>query len=184
MLKKLENFTAQFKLIINNKFGPVVAKSGGQFIRLYMKDPEEHCKPTKFLKEKSIEYFVIIPKWERPIKIIIRDLHWETRLHQIKEFLENVYKFKGDKVVQLTKLLTKRPLPLFQITLPNKVENKGIWNIDNVLYFKVKIQRRSGASQCFNCNLHHHTAAACHLTPRCLTCREAHLICNVIKLSH
>ncbi|GBN30400.1 hypothetical protein AVEN_157741-1, partial [Araneus ventricosus] len=128
-------------------------------------NPEEHCKPTKFLKEKSIEYFVIIPKWERPIKMSL-----ETSIRE-------------PDCIKSRKHQIKRPLPLFQITFPNKVENKGIWNIDNVLYCKVKIQRfqrRTGASQCFNCNLRHHTAAACHSTPRCLKCREAHSIlqCN------
>ncbi|GBL92923.1 hypothetical protein AVEN_54579-1 [Araneus ventricosus] len=60
MLKKLDNFTAQLKFI-NEKFGHVTAKAGGQFIRLYTKDPEEHCKLNKFLKEKEIEYFAITP---------------------------------------------------------------------------------------------------------------------------
>ncbi|GBN85617.1 hypothetical protein AVEN_188548-1 [Araneus ventricosus] len=112
MLKKLDNFTAQLKFI-NEKFGHVTAKSGGQFIRLYTKDPEEHCKLSKFLKEKEIEYFVIIPKWERPNKVVVRNLPRETRPNQIKDYLEELHKFKIEKVVQLTKLRTKRPLPLF-----------------------------------------------------------------------
>ncbi|GBM41628.1 hypothetical protein AVEN_198380-1 [Araneus ventricosus] len=107
MLRKLDNFAAELKFI-NEKFGPVIAKLGGQFTRLYTKDTEEHCKLTKFLKEKSMEYFVITPMWERPIIVVIRDIPWETRPHQIKKFLEDVDKFKIDKIVQLTKLRTKR----------------------------------------------------------------------------
>ncbi|GBN35219.1 hypothetical protein AVEN_2895-1 [Araneus ventricosus] len=92
MLKKLVNFAAQLKFT-NEKFGPVIDKSGEQFICLYKKDPEEHSRLTKFLKEISIECFVIIPKWEGPIKVVVRDIPWETRPHQIKEFLEDVHKF-------------------------------------------------------------------------------------------
>ncbi|GBO35432.1 hypothetical protein AVEN_129346-1 [Araneus ventricosus] len=70
MLKRQENFTAQLKCI-NENFGPVVAKSGGIFIKLYPKDPEEHAKLTRFLTDKQMEYYVIVPKWERPIKVVI-----------------------------------------------------------------------------------------------------------------
>ncbi|GFY02074.1 hypothetical protein TNCV_5099351 [Trichonephila clavipes] len=30
------------------------------------------------------------------------------------------------------------------------------------------------ATQCYSCNKFHHTAENCHITPRCLKCREAH----------
>ncbi|GBM27854.1 hypothetical protein AVEN_209480-1 [Araneus ventricosus] len=176
MLKRQENFTAQLKNI-NENFGPVVAKSGGIFIKLYAKDPDEHMRLTRFLKEKEMQYYVIVPKWERPIKVVIRNLPRDTRPQEIKGFLEFYHDLKVDKVVQLTKLRTKRPLPLFQVTLPNEDKNKKIWNIDNVCYFKVEIQRfqrRTGALQCFNCNLHHHAAAACQLDPRCLKCGGPH----------
>ncbi|GBL84003.1 hypothetical protein AVEN_100869-1 [Araneus ventricosus] len=182
MLKKLENFTAQLKFL-NEKFGQITAKAGGDFIRLHTKNPDEHSRLIQFLKENEIEHFIIIPKWERPIKVVVRDLPRESRTHQIKDYLEEVYNLKIDKVVQLTKLRTKRPLPLFQITLTNSQVNKKIWSVNEILYFKVRIerfQRRTGALQCFNCNLHNHTAATCNLKARCLKCGDnhSHLQCN------
>ncbi|GBN23005.1 hypothetical protein AVEN_175279-1 [Araneus ventricosus] len=182
MLKKLENFTAQLKFL-NEKFGQITAKAGGDFIRLHTKNPDEHCRLIQFLKENEIEHFIIIPKWERPIKVVVRDLPRESRTHEIKDYLEEVYNLKIDKVIQLTKLRTKRPLPLFQITLTNSQVNKQIWSVNEILYFKVRIerfQRRTGALQCFNCNLHNHTAATCNLKARCLKCGDnhSHLQCN------
>ncbi|GBO39644.1 hypothetical protein AVEN_215702-1 [Araneus ventricosus] len=184
MLKRQENFTAQLKYI-NDNFGPVVAKSGGIFIKLYAKDPEEHAKLTSFLKEKQMEYYVIVPKWERPIKVVIRNLPRDIRPQKIKGFLENFHNLKVDKVVQLIKLRTKRPLPLFQVILPNEDQNKKIWDIENVCYMKVEIQRfqrRTGALKCFNCNHHHHAAAACQLSPRCLKCGDPTSTCNAQKI--
>ncbi|CAL1301250.1 unnamed protein product, partial [Larinioides sclopetarius] len=134
-------------------------------------------KLTRFLKEKHLQYYTMIPKWDRPIKVVIRDLPRDTRPQTIKDFLETFYGFKVDKVVHLTKLRTKRPLPLFQVTLPNEDKNKEIWSITNVCYMKVEIQRfqrRSGTLQCFNCNLYHHAAATCQINPRCLNCGYAH----------
>ncbi|GBO31515.1 hypothetical protein AVEN_54272-1 [Araneus ventricosus] len=182
MLKKLDNFTAQLKFL-NAKFGQITAKAGGDFIRLHTKNPEEHSRLIQFLKDNEIEHFVIIPKWERPIKVVVRDLPRESRTHEIKDYLEEVYNLKIDKVVQLTKLRTKRPLPLFQITLTNSQANKKIWSVNEILYFRVRIerfQRRTGALQCFNCNLHNHTAATCNLKARCLKCGDnhSHLQCN------
>ncbi|GBN62194.1 hypothetical protein AVEN_77213-1 [Araneus ventricosus] len=118
---------------------------------------------------------------ERPIKDVIRSLPRDTRPQEIMiGFKES---FKVDKVVQLTNLRTKRPLPLFQVPLPNENKNKEIWNIDNVCYFKVEVQRfqrRIGALQCFNCNHHHHAAAACQLDPICPKCggTHSHLQCT------
>ncbi|GBL85570.1 hypothetical protein AVEN_34720-1 [Araneus ventricosus] len=174
---------AQLK-IINDNFGPVVAKSGGIFIKLYAKNPEEHMRLTRFLKEKEMRYYVIVLKWERQIKVVIRNLPRNTKPQEINGFLESYHNLKVDKVVQLTKLRTKRPLPLFQVTLPNEDKNKEIWNIDNVCYFQVEIQRfqrRTGALQCFNCNHHQHAAAACQLDPRCLKCGGPTPMCNVLK---
>ncbi|GFT57649.1 uncharacterized protein TNCV_3608121 [Trichonephila clavipes] len=42
---------------------------------------------------------------------------------------------------------------------------------------QVKIEGYSvkGTTQCFNCNDFYHTAANCHMTPRCLKCGKDHL---------
>ncbi|GBM61016.1 hypothetical protein AVEN_11877-1 [Araneus ventricosus] len=80
MLKKLDDFTARLEFVYET-FGPVTTESGGRFIHLCTKDPEEHF--AKFLKE--IEYFAVIPKWERPVKVVVGNLPRETGPHRMKD---------------------------------------------------------------------------------------------------
>ncbi|GBN40678.1 hypothetical protein AVEN_62462-1 [Araneus ventricosus] len=176
MLRKRENFTSDLKLI-NDEFGEVVAKSGVIFIQLFTKHPQQHTKLTKFLSTKNLEFFVLTPKWLRPITVVIKELPWEAKPHEIKAFLEEFHKLTIEKVVKHTSLRTKRPLQLFQVTLPNSENNSRIWNVEYILYMKVQIQkfkRRTGTLMCFNCNLFRHSAESCIIKARCLKCGGEH----------
>ncbi|GBN81823.1 hypothetical protein AVEN_132516-1 [Araneus ventricosus] len=125
MLRKTVKFAHDLKLI-NDEFGEVEAKSGGLFIKLFTNNPEQHIKPTKFLNNKNLEYFVFTPKWLRPIKVVIKSLPWESKLTEIKSFLEEIHKLKIEKVVQLTSLRTQRPLRLSKSPyLTTKISNKS-----------------------------------------------------------
>ncbi|GBN34183.1 hypothetical protein AVEN_138972-1 [Araneus ventricosus] len=183
MLRKSDNFAQDLK-IINDEFGEVEAKSGGLFIKLFTNTPEQHMKLTKFLTTKNLEYFVFTPKWQRLIKIVIKNLPWESKPNEIKALLEEIHNFEVEKVVQLTSLRTKRPLRLFQVTLPNTENNKRIWEVSQILYMKVEIEKykRTGTLMSFNCNLYHHSAATCSMKARCLKCGEehAHQSCNKV----
>ncbi|GBN92426.1 hypothetical protein AVEN_203970-1 [Araneus ventricosus] len=142
-------------------------------------------KLTKFLTAKKLEYFVFTPKWQRPIKVVIKNLPWESKPNEIKAFLEEIHNLKVEKVVQLTSMRTKRPLRLFQVTLPNTDNNKRIWEVSQILYMKVEVEkykRRTGTLMCYNCNLYHHSAATCSMKARCLKCGEehAHQSCDTV----
>ncbi|KAF8777495.1 Nucleic-acid-binding protein transposon like protein [Argiope bruennichi] len=93
----------------------------------------------------------------------------------LQEHLDGLNKRR--KFAQLTRFRTKEPLPLFQVTLPNIEINKQIWNLTSLLFLKIKVEkfiRKTGPIQCFNCNYWHHSAASCHMKPRCLKCGKEH----------
>ncbi|GFU52030.1 uncharacterized protein TNCV_862191 [Trichonephila clavipes] len=81
---------------------------------------------------------------------------------------------------QLISKRTKLPLPFYLVTLPRNTENLTIFDIKHVGHMQVKIEGYSvkGTTQCFNCNDFFHTAANCHMPPRCLKCGKEHLTKN------
>ncbi|GBM77751.1 hypothetical protein AVEN_47412-1 [Araneus ventricosus] len=122
-------------------------------------------------------YFIIVPRSERPIKVVIRGLPRDLNVDVLKKALVEEYEFVVDKVVQLTRFKTKEPLELSQVTLPNMEVNKGIWKITSLFYLKIKVvkfERNTGSIQCFNCNYWHHSKATCGFKPRCIKCGGQH----------
>ncbi|GBO25137.1 hypothetical protein AVEN_12511-1 [Araneus ventricosus] len=82
MLRKREHLTSDLKLV-NDEFGEVESKSGGILIKLFTKTPEQHTKLTKFLATKNLQFFVFSPKRLRPIKVVIKELPWESKPQEI-----------------------------------------------------------------------------------------------------
>ncbi|GBM86411.1 hypothetical protein AVEN_34037-1 [Araneus ventricosus] len=176
MLKRTEHFIQDLKKI-NDEWGPVESKLGGLYIKLFTQSDEASHGLTKFLRTNDMGYFIIVPRSERPIKVVIRGLPRDLNVDVLKKALVEEYEFVVDKVVQLTRFKTKEPLELFQVTLPNIDVNKGIWKITSLLYLKIKVvkfERKTGSIQCFNCNYWHHSTATCSFKPRCIKCGGQH----------
>ncbi|GBN76760.1 hypothetical protein AVEN_124511-1 [Araneus ventricosus] len=104
---------------INYEWGPVESKLGGPYIKLFTQSDEASHRPTKFLRTNDMGYFIIVPRSERPIKVVIRGLPLDLNVDVLKKALVEEYEFVVDKVVQLTRFKTKESLELFQVTLPN-----------------------------------------------------------------
>ncbi|GBM55644.1 hypothetical protein AVEN_125427-1 [Araneus ventricosus] len=149
-----------------------MSKVSGPYIKLFVQNEQQHRDLTKYLKSNELEYFTMMPRSERPIKVVIRDIPPETPIEYVNE-----YNFEIEKVAQLKQFKTKRPLPIHQITLKNNAKNKGIWKIDDLMFLKIsfkKFERKTGSIKCFNCNLWHHSAAGCGYKPRCIKCEGPH----------
>ncbi|GBN63224.1 hypothetical protein AVEN_63573-1 [Araneus ventricosus] len=118
-------------------------------------------------------YFIIGPRSEHPIKVVMRGLQRNLTGDVLIKALVEEYEFVVHKVVRLTWFKTKELLELFQVTLPNIEVNKRIWKIAALLYLKikeVKFERKTGSIQCFNCNYWHHSTATYGSKPRCIKC--------------
>ncbi|GBN58931.1 putative RNA-directed DNA polymerase from transposon BS [Araneus ventricosus] len=72
---------------LNNKFGKVNAVLANGYIKVYSETAEEHRDMQKFCREEKIEFYVIRPLSERPFKIVMKGLHRDTDMEEIKSEL-------------------------------------------------------------------------------------------------
>ncbi|GBN36248.1 hypothetical protein AVEN_233537-1 [Araneus ventricosus] len=89
-----------------------------------------------------------------------------------------------ERVIQLTKLRTRKPLPFSLVELQRTPKSEEIFEIKHVNYLKVEVERYRGrniVSHCYKCNWYHHKAGECESKARCLKCAGPHETnkCNI-----
>ncbi|GFT77002.1 putative RNA-directed DNA polymerase from transposon X-element [Trichonephila clavipes] len=80
----------------------------------------------------------------------------------------------ADEHREITAFLTEKKEEYHAID-PIEVRPQKI--LETCCFLTVKIDsfnRRPGATQCYNCNLFHHSSSNCHIKTRCLKCGEPH----------
>ncbi|GBN24217.1 hypothetical protein AVEN_227890-1 [Araneus ventricosus] len=87
---------------INDEWGPVESKIGGPYLKLFTQSDEASHSLTTFLRIIDMGYFIIVPRSERPIKVVIRGFPRDLKVDVLKKALVEEYQFVVDKVVQLT----------------------------------------------------------------------------------
>ncbi|GFT80926.1 uncharacterized protein TNCV_1935241 [Trichonephila clavipes] len=159
------------------KFPEITSKTSGKYLKLNLESHEEQKELVNFMdKDKDYQFYVLPPKDKKPIKVVIKGLPGCTKPDEIINDLEH-QGYSDCSCNQLISKRTKLPLPFFLVTLTRNKENLTIFDLKHVGHMQVKIEGYSvkGTTQCFNCNDFYHTAANCHMTPRCLKCGKAHL---------
>ncbi|GFV82535.1 uncharacterized protein TNCV_3983251 [Trichonephila clavipes] len=159
------------------KFPEITSKTSGKYLKLNLDSHEEQKELVNFMdKDKDYQFYVLPPKDKKPIKVVIKGLPGCTKPDEIINDLEH-QGYSDCSCNQLISKRTKLPLPFFLVTLTRNKENLTIFDLKHVGHMQVKIEGYSvkGTTQCFNCNDFYHTAANCHMTPRCLKCGKAHL---------
>ncbi|GFW07220.1 nucleic-acid-binding protein from transposon X-element [Trichonephila clavipes] len=151
-------------------------KTTGEYIKLYSNTTEQNRIVRQTFKELGYHFYVITPKNERPIKIVIKGYPKKADPEDIKKDLENE-RFEPERVTQLIGRRTKQKLPIFQVTLPRTIENLKIFDLKTLAHLNITIDGYNGrgVTQCFSCNNFHHNADNCYLKPRCLKCGEEHI---------
>ncbi|GBN47027.1 hypothetical protein AVEN_10074-1 [Araneus ventricosus] len=86
MIRNKNNYKEMLKNL-NNKFGKVNAVLANEYIKVYPETAEEHRDMQKFCREEKIEIYVIRPLSERPFKIVMKGLHRDTDIEEIKSEL-------------------------------------------------------------------------------------------------
>ncbi|GFW80286.1 nucleic-acid-binding protein from transposon X-element [Trichonephila clavipes] len=121
-------------------------------------------------------FYVITPKNERPIKIVIKGFPKTADPENIKADLE-AEGFEPDKVTQLIGRRTKQKLPIVLVTLPRSIENLKIFDLKTLAHLNITVDgyNGKGVTQCYTCQNFHHNSDNCFLKPRCLKCGEEHL---------
>ncbi|GFY31944.1 nucleic-acid-binding protein from transposon X-element [Trichonephila clavipes] len=178
-LKISDNYRKQLDQL-KLKFPDITSKTSGKYLKLSLNSHEDQRDLVNFMDDdKNYQFYVLPPKEKKPIKIVIKGLPGCTKPEEIIIDLEH-QGYSDCSCNQLISKRTKLPLPFFLITLPRNTENLTIFDIKHVGHMQVKIEGYSvkGTTQCFNCNDFFHTAANCHMSPRCLKCGKEHLTKN------
>ncbi|GFT63897.1 nucleic-acid-binding protein from transposon X-element [Trichonephila clavipes] len=75
-------------------------------------------------------------------------------------------------------------MPLFLVTLLRNPENKGIFNIKNIGFFRVSVEPLNKSTlppQCYRCQEFFHHSRFCTRAPKCLKCSGGHLTSECTK---
>ncbi|GFW30854.1 nucleic-acid-binding protein from transposon X-element [Trichonephila clavipes] len=172
-------FTENYNLVmqaITRKWPKSRSKLSGEYLKILASNADEHREITAFLKEKGEEFHAIDPIEVRPQKIVIKGLPISTDIDAIRDDLTE-RGFNVIKVAQLTRSKSKFKLPIFLVELKKLPSAPDIFQLETCCFLSVKIDsfnRRPGATQCYNCNLFHHSSSNCNIKTRCLKCGEPH----------
>ncbi|GFU02655.1 nucleic-acid-binding protein from transposon X-element, partial [Trichonephila clavipes] len=183
-LKIEKNYREQLSELMQ-KFPNLKSKSSGKYIKLNIECHDEHRNLTNIMDEdKDIEFYVIQPKENKPIKVVVKGLPGCTKPNEIISDLED----QGYTVTSCNQLIFKRTkleLPFFLIAMPRNAQNLTVLDLTHLGFMQVKIEGYSvrGTTQFFNCNNFFHTAANCNMLTRCWKCGKEHLTkdCNIKK---
>ncbi|GFX24320.1 nucleic-acid-binding protein from transposon X-element [Trichonephila clavipes] len=148
-------------------------KTTGEYIKLYSNTTEQNRIVRQTLKGLGYYFYVITPKNERPIKVVIKRYPKAADPNDIKSDQEKEG-FLPERVTQLIGRRTKQKLPVFQVTLPRTMENLKIFDLKTLAHLNITVDgyNGKGITQCFSCNNFHHNAENCFLKLRCLKCGE------------
>lgn len=130
----------------------------------------------KVLTEKDTKFHTYQLKKHRTFRVVLRNIHQTTDTNRIKEAINAL----GHEVVNVSNIRdnkTKNGLPLFNIELVTKENNKEIYETTKLLNSIVKIEPphpKRDIPQCTKCQRFGHTHKYCHHNPRCVKCTGNH----------
>jgi len=176
-VKGVENFPdlclALIELIGVDNF---ICKSTTDSLKIQTTNPDAYRVLVHFLKDEKAEFHTYQLKEDKPLRVVIRNLHPTTPLNLIKDELA-VRLFEVRQVTNVLHKVTKNRLPLFFVDLEPTTKSNEIFQLSSLLHTKIKIEepyKSKTISQCFNCQQYGHTRAYCGYQPRCVRCGDAH----------
>ena len=153
-----------------------ICKSTSDCLKIQTSNPVAYRTLVHFLRDEKAEFHTYQLKEDKPLRVVIRNLHPTTPLNLIKEEL-TVRLFEVRQVTNVLHKVTKNRLPLFFVDLePTTIANE-IFKLTSLLHTKIKIEepyKSKTISQCFNCQQYGHTRAYCGYKSRCVRCGDEH----------
>jgi hypothetical protein len=100
---------------VNNLF----CKASADRLKIQIANPESYRSLIHFLKDEGAEFHTYQLKGDKPLRVVIRNLHPTTDPNTIKDELE-IRLFYVRCVINVLHKVTKAPLPLFLLTWSHK----------------------------------------------------------------
>lgn len=162
------------KIVGENGF---YCKTSQKNVKLQANTSDNYRQIIHFLNaENNAQFHTFQLHSEKPLRVVIRNLHPSSACEDIKSALEN-FNLTILQVVNVLQRHTKIPLPLFFVDLAKDENCKTIFDITSILHTKIKVEephKRRELVQCQNCQDYGHTRAYCNYTPRCVRCGKNH----------
>lgn len=154
-----------------------VCKASADKLKIQTSNPDSYRTLVRYLKEEKAQFHTYQLREDKPLRIVLRNLHPSTPTETIKEELE-LLTFEVRQVINVLHKVNKNPLPLFFVDLEPTSNSSEIFNLSSLLHTKIKIEepfKPKSISQCHNCQQYGHTKAYCGYQPHCVRCGLGHL---------
>lgn len=154
-----------------------VCKSSTDKLKIQTSTPDAYRSLIRYLKEEKAEYHTYQLQQDKPVRVVIRNLHPSTPTSLIKSELE-IRQFEIRNITNVLHKTNKHPLPLFFVDLEPSTQSNEIYKLTSLLHTKIKVEEPFKAktiSQCLNCQNYGHTKTYCGYPPRCVRCGAYHL---------
>lgn len=176
-IKNIANYSA-FNSTLTSITGPnaLTCKSSASHLIVQPSGRNSFNKIVSHLNETDASFHSFSPRFRRPYRVVIRNLHPSTLDTDISSSLDEL----GHQVKHIynAKDKNKRPLPLFFVEIYSDEKNEDIHNIKSLLNTKVVIEKPHKKSysrpQCHNCQEFGHTQNYCNHASRCVKCGAEH----------
>lgn len=145
-------------------------------VRIQPSTEVHYTNILKALTDKGTKFHTYQLKKNRTFRVVLRNIHPTTETNRIKEAINAL----GHEVVNVSNIRdnkTKQGLPLFNIELVSKQNNKDIYEITRLFNSIVKIEPphpKRDIPQCIKCQRYGHTHKYCYHNPRCVKCTGNH----------
>ncbi|GFY78278.1 nucleic-acid-binding protein from transposon X-element, partial [Trichonephila inaurata madagascariensis] len=119
----------------------------------------------------------------KQLKAVIRGLPTDYDQKEIATEHKG-FGFEPSHISILRNRKTNTNMPLFLVVLKRSEENKQIFHITNIGFFRVVIEPLKGSSmppQCYRCQEFYHHSRLCNRAPKCLKCSGSHLTADCKK---
>ncbi|KAL4104827.1 hypothetical protein QTP88_020103 [Uroleucon formosanum] len=155
---------------------PFSCKSCINGIKLSTSSADSYRTVIKFLQSNKADFHTFQLKEDRAFRVVIRNLHHSTPISEIKNELIALGHTPRN-ITNVLQRITKQPLPLFFIDLEPNINNRDVFNIDQLFYSKIKIEEPRANHQpiqCLRCQGFSHTKSYCNHAPKCVRCGDPH----------
>ncbi|KAL4092127.1 hypothetical protein QTP88_026686 [Uroleucon formosanum] len=150
-------------------------KSTTDRLKIQTANPESYRALVQFLRKENAEFHTYQLQEEKPIRVVIRNIHPTTPCELIKEELV-LRLFEVRQVTPVLHRLNKTPLPPFFVDLEPTHHSNEIFQLTSLLHTKIIVEephKPKSISQCANCQDYGHTCY-CGYSPRCVRCGNDH----------
>jgi hypothetical protein len=147
--------------------------------RIFIKNIDDYLKVKQYFKDNNKKFFTHSLKEDQLVKFVLCGLHKMTP-EEVSDAISKA--FKTPQMVKPMKIRSTRhdshALYLVFFLKKDKIKLKDLQDIRVVNYMRVRWEnyenRRTGPSQCSNCQRFGHGALHCHAEPRCIRCAGSH----------